>query len=160
MGIRSTNSYEEWERLSTLAAAAAIRFERIRSPERHNLYNDWDKVQAHRRKFDRHWDEQAYRRERAKEDREKLSKLLKMAKGSPEKLPAVVSVSWRKRERNFVVRFPWGAVQVRRYEWPLRPLRYECRVASDKTEDPELAEDLACAAAMLAEFPILARATE
>lgn len=160
MGIRSGRTYEEWQRLSTLAAVAAIRFERTKSPERHNLHNDWDKVQAYRRNFDRHWDEQGYRRERAKADREKLSKILKMARATPEKLPRVDGIRSSGQEKHFLVCFAWGTVQVRRYEWPLEPLRYQCWVSPNQAEDSELARDLACAAALLAEFPRLARATE
>jgi hypothetical protein len=36
--------YAERDKTSTLAKVAALRFERTHEPERHNLYNDWDKV--------------------------------------------------------------------------------------------------------------------
>ena len=59
----------DYGKLHERAAVAAIRFERAHQPERHNLYNDWDIVQAHRRARDWAWDEESYRRERAKEGR-------------------------------------------------------------------------------------------
>ena len=41
-------------------AVAAVRLERTHQPEKHNLFNGWDIVQAHRRQRDRAWDEGAY----------------------------------------------------------------------------------------------------
>jgi hypothetical protein len=158
-------SYDEHSKLSTLAKVAALRFERTHQPERHNLYNNWDIVQAHWRERDRNWDEESYRRESIKEDRKKLSELLKLARSAPEKLPKVVSVRSFEREKKFLVRFAWGVVWVERYRFSLiEPLHYYCysgtlslaRPPCAKAEDAELAEDLACAAAMLAEFPKLA----
>jgi hypothetical protein len=71
----------------------------------------------------------------------------------------VVSIRSGDREKIFLVRFPWGAVRVRKDEfWPLQSFHYDCRGSCTKAEDPEVAEDLACAAAMLAEFPKLVRA--
>ena len=158
-------SYDERARLSTLAEVAALRFERTYQPERHTLYNNWDIVQAHRRERDQNWDEESYRRESIKEDRKKLSELLKLARSAPEKLPKVVSVRSFEREKRFLVRFAWGVVWVQQYRFsPIEPPHYNCYSGTlsletppcAKAEDPELAEDLACAAAMLAEFPTLA----
>ncbi len=158
-------SYDERARLSTLAEVAALRFERTYQRERHNLYNNWDIVQAHRRERDQNWEKESYRRESIKEDRKKLSELLKLARSAPEKLPKVVSVRSFEREKKFLVRFAWGVVWVERHRFSLiEPLHYYCysgslsveRSPCAKAEDPELAEDLACAAAMLAEFPTLA----
>ena len=51
------------------------------------------------------------------------------------------------------MRFPWGGVLVRKDEfWPLQAFHYDCRGSCSGAEDPEAAENLACAAAMLAEF--------
>ncbi len=158
-------SHEEYSKISALAEVAAVRFERKHEPETHNLYNNWEIVQAHRRERDRDWDEESYRRECIKEDRKKLSELLKLARSAPEKLPKVVNVRSFERETRFLVRFAWGVVWVQRYRFPLiEPPHYYCSSGSvsvarspcAKAEDPELAEDLACAAAMLAEFPKLA----
>jgi hypothetical protein len=150
--------YEEYATTSTLAAVAALRFERTHEPEKHNLYNDWDIVQAHWRAWDRRWDENLYRRQHVKQNREKLSKLLKLARAAPEKLPRVFSARSSGRQKNFRVRFPWGVVRVRRYQFSLlESLEYQCNESCTRTADPELARDLACAAAMLAEFPSLVR---
>jgi hypothetical protein len=149
---------EQYAKTRSLAAVAALRFERIHEPEKHNLYNDWDKVQAHRRESNRRWDENLYRRERVKENREKLSKLLKLARAAPEELPSVFGIRSSGRQKDFRVRFPWGAVSVQRYQFSLlESLEYRCKASCAKAEDPELARDLGCAAAMLAEFPSLAR---
>ena len=79
-----------------------------------------------------------------------------MARAAPEKLPKVMSVQSGQREKIFLVRFPWGAVRVRRHALsPLESYQYDCRRSCWKAEDPEAAEDLACAAAMLADFPEL-----
>jgi hypothetical protein len=86
------------------------------------------------------------------------SRLLKLARAIREQLPEVVSMGSSGRERNFVVHFPWGTVPVRRYQCSLlESLRYHCQSSCSKAENPELARDLACAAAMLAEFPRLIR---
>jgi hypothetical protein len=151
--------------LHDLAEIAAVRFERTHAPEQHNLYNNWDIVQAHRRERDRNWDEESYRRERIKQAREKLSELLKLARSAPEKLPKVVSVHSFQGDKRFLVRFFWGVAWVQRYGTPLiEPPHYYCdsgtlsvdRSPCAKAEDSELAEDLACAAALLAEYPKLA----
>jgi hypothetical protein len=150
--------YEEYAKTRTLAAVAVLRWERTHQPEKHNLYNDWDKVQAHRRETDRRWDEDSYRRKRVKENREKLSRLLKLARAAPEKLPRVFSMRSSERQKDFQVRFPWGTVRVQRYDFSLlESLEYRCNASCEKAEDPELARDLACAAAMLAEYPKLFR---
>ena len=97
--------------------------------------------------------------------RKKLSELLKLARSAPERLPKVVSVRSFEREKRFLVRFTWGVIWVQRCRFsPIEPPHYDCysgtlsvdRSPCAKAEDPELAEDLACAAAMLAEFPKLA----
>lgn len=132
-------------------------------PEKHNLYNNWDIVQAHRK--DRSWDEEAYRLESIQRGRTKLSQLLKLARSAPERLPKVVSVHSFNREKRFLVRFAWGVAWVQRYHSScIEPPSYHCisgycNVRASpcaKAEDPELAEDLACAAALLAEYPRLA----
>ena len=164
-GSLSWVSHEDYSKISDLAKVAALRFERTHQPDRHNLYNNWDIVQAHRRERDRNWDEESYRRERITEDRKKLSELLKLARSAPEQLPKVVNVHSLEREKKFLVRFAWGVVWVQRYRSPLSgPPSYYCysgtlsldRSPCAKAHDPEFAEDLACAAAMLAEFPKLA----
>jgi hypothetical protein len=121
-------SYDEHSKLSALAEVAALRFERTHQPERHNLYNNWDIVQAHWRERDRNWDEESYRRERIKEDRKKLSDLLKLARSAPEKLPKVVAVRSFERERKFLVRFAWGVAWVQRYRFSLEPPHYYCYI--------------------------------
>ena len=95
-----------------LAAVAALRFERTHEPERHNLYNDWDKVQAHEREFDRDSGNESFRREWTAEKRKKLSELLKLARTIPERLPSVIGVRSFEIYKNFLVRFPWGVVAV------------------------------------------------
>ena len=150
--------YDEYAKTCTLVAVAALRFERNHRPEKHNLYNDWDKVQAHRRERDRRWNENVYRRECVKENRENLSRLLKLARAAPEKLPKVFSIRSSGRQKDFRVRFPWGAVWVQRYQFSLlESPEYRCNASCARAEDPDLARDLACAAAMLAEFPSLVR---
>lgn len=147
---------EEYAKIRNLAAVAAVRFERTHEPEGNNLFNDWDKVQAHLRTVQRSWDEDSFRLQLVKENRKELSKLLKLARAAPEKLPKVLSVQSRQREKIFLVRFPWGAVRVRRHAFSsLESFQYDCGGACWKAEDPEAAKDLACAAAMLAEFPKL-----
>ena len=101
---------EHINRTRTLAAVAGLRYERTHEPEKHNLYNDWDKIQAYRREVDRRWDQNAYRRKRMKKNREKSSKLLKLARAAPERLPAILNFRSTGRDRRFRVRFPWGAV--------------------------------------------------
>jgi len=146
---------DDYPKASDLDAVAAIRFEREHQPERHNLHNNWDIVQAHRRKHP--WDEESYRRERASRCRAELSRLLKLARSSPGQLPEVVSVRSRDKEKEFRVRFPWGDAQVRRYRFsPLDPLDYSCNTDCANADNSELARDLARAAALLAEFPGLA----
>jgi hypothetical protein len=136
---------------------AALRFERTDQPERHNLYNDWDKVRAHQREFSRSCEEGSFQREWEKEKRKKLTELLKLARAVPERLPSVVSVRSFEQDKKFLVRFPWGVVGVERHRLSLlEPLEYRCTSSCTRDEDPELAQDLACAAAMLAEFPRLA----
>ncbi len=158
-GFLSWCTYDESRRLSTLAAVAALRFGRTHQPERHNLYNDWDKVQAHRRELSRCCDEDSFQREWEKERRKKLTELLKLARAIPERLPSVVSVRSFEQDRKFLVRFPWGVVGVKRHRFSLlEPLEYRCTSSCTRDEDPDLAQNLACAAAMLAEFPRLARA--
>jgi hypothetical protein len=94
----------------------------------------------------------------AKENRENLSKLLKLTRAAPERLPKVFSTRSSARQKDFRMRFPWGAVWVQRYQFSLLdPPEYRCNASCEKAEDPELARDLACAAAMLAEFPGLIR---
>ena len=155
--ISISDSSDEYGKMSDLAAVAAARFERTHQPEKHNLYNGWDIVQAHRRQRDRAWDEESYRRQRAKENREKLSKLLKLARAVPEKLPRVFSVRSDVYPRIYRVRFPWGVVRVGSYTSPSELPDYDCKDSCSKADDPALACDLACAAVMLAELPGLAR---
>ena len=117
-----------------------------------------DKVQAHRRESDRRWDENLCHRERVKENREKLSKLLKLARAASAELLTVSSVRSSGRQKDFRVRFPWGTVLVQKYQFSLpESFEYHCNASCAKAEDPERARDLACAAAMLAEFPSLVR---
>lgn len=152
----SSLPYEDYAKTSTLAKVATVRFERTHAPETHNLYNDWDKVQAHRRESDRRWDENQYRRQCVKENRETLSKLLKLARGAPKELPTVFSIRSSGSQKDFHVRFPWGTVWVQKSQFSLiESFEYRCNASCEKAEDPELARDLACAAAMLAEFPSL-----
>ena len=134
------------ERMSTLAKAAALRFERTHSPERHNLYNDWDKVQAHEREFDRDSGKESFRREWTAEKRKKLSELLKLARTVPERLPTVISARSFEAYKSFLVRFSWGvvAVESRRLSL-LEPPEYRCTSSCTRDKDPELAQDLACA---------------
>jgi hypothetical protein len=140
----------------TLAAVAALRFERTHRPETHNLYNEWDKLQAHWRELDRRCDMESFRRELAQENREKLSRILKLGRTVPEQLPQVVSMRTFEREKKFLLRFEWGVVWVRRHRLSLlEPLEYDCQGLCNKAKDPELARDLACAGALLAEFPRL-----
>ena len=146
----------DYGKLHTLAAVAAIRYERAHQPERHNLHNNWDIVQAHRRARDRAWDDESYRRERAREDRQELSRLLKLARSAPEKLPRVFNVRSNVFPKSYRVRFPWGVVWVESYTEPLEVPHYDCRDSCSGAEDPELARDLSCAAVLLYEFPKLA----
>ncbi|MDR3704096.1 MAG: hypothetical protein P4L56_30890 [Candidatus Sulfopaludibacter sp.] len=143
-------------KMCDLAALAVVRFERTHEPEKHNLYNDWDIVQAHWRAFDRRWDGESYRRERVREKRQKLSRLLKLARSVPEKLPRVFSLRSDGNPKVYRVRFPWGVARVRSYTWQSELPDYDCRDLCRKAEDAELAGDLACAAVMLYEFPKLA----
>ncbi len=155
-GFLSWCTYDESRRLSTLAAVVAIRFERTHQPERHNLYNDWGKVQAHQREFDRDSNEESFCREWVQKRRKKLIELLKLARAIPERLPSVISTRSFDRDKKFLVRFPWGIVGVERQRFSLlEPLEYRCTSSCTRDEDPELAQNLACAAAMLAEFPRL-----
>lgn len=158
-GFLSWCTYDESRRLSTLAAVAALRFERTHEPERHNLYDDWDKVQAHERKLSRLYDEYPFERQWIKERRKKLTELLKLARAVPKRLPGVIGVHSFEAYKNFLVRFSWGvvAVESRRLSL-LEPVEYRCTSSCTRDEDPELAQDLACAAAMLAQFPRLTRA--
>jgi hypothetical protein len=150
---------DEYPDLSTLAAVAALRFERTHESERHNLRNEWDKVRAHEKELDIRLKDDSYRWELAKQDRAEASRLLKLARAIPEQLPLVVSMRSSGRERNYLVRFPWGTVSVQRYQFSLlESLQYHCQSSCSRAEDPELAQDLARAAAMLAEFPRLAGA--
>jgi hypothetical protein len=149
--------YPDHRKASELNGVAAIRFERTHQPERHNLYNNWDIVQKHRRQSHRRWDEEPDRLQRRKENREKLSRLLKAARAAPQQLPDVVRVRSFEREKRFLVQFTWGAVTVQRRLLWFGSLEYSCQGSCTKAEDPELARDLACATAMLAEFPRLAR---
>ncbi len=85
-----------------------------------------------------------------------MSELLKLARAAPEQLPRVVSMRVVKGEGDFLVRFAWGAVKVRRHQFSLlESIEYRCESTCGRAEDPKLAQDLACAAAMLAEFPRL-----
>jgi hypothetical protein len=159
-GFLSWCTYDESRKLSTLAKVTALRFERTHQPERHNLYNDWEKIQAHRRELDRDSHEESFRREWLQERRKKLTELLKLARAAPERLPSVVSVRSFERDKKFLVRFPWGVVGVERHRFSLlEPLEYSCNSSCTRDEDPELAQDLACAATMLAEFPSLGGAS-
>lgn len=147
----------DYRRTSALAAVAAIRFERDRQPEKHNLYNNWDIVQAHWRKRSGTRDEESDRQRYRKEHREKLSKLLKLARAHSEKLPGVIKIRSIDGEKRFLMQFTWGTVTVQKRQTWFGSFEYHCQGASSKAEDPELACYLACAAAMLAEFPRLAR---
>jgi hypothetical protein len=140
-----------------LARLAALRFERRQQPERQNLYNNWDIVQAHRREHDRTRDQEAYSRERVKHNRERLSQLLKLARAAPEDLPRVLSVRSEWYARVYEVQFPWGVVRIESYEFSRFELPdYDCKHGwSEVTDHREPACDLACAAVMLAEFPRL-----
>ena len=113
--ITVCDSHDEYGKMCDLASLAAVRFERTHEPEKHNLYNDWDIVQAHRRARDRAWDEESYRWERVKQNRQELSKLLKLARSVPEKLPRVFSVRSDVFPKIYRVRFPWGVVRVGSY---------------------------------------------
>jgi hypothetical protein len=147
---------DDYGKMCDLAAIAAVRFERAHEPEKNNLYNDWDIVQAHRRERDRGWDEESYRRQRSTENRQKLGKLLKLGRSVPKELPRVFSVSSNVYPKIYRVRFPWGVVRVRSYTAPFELPDYDCRDSCSKAEDSELACDLACAAVMFYEFPKLA----
>ncbi|MGA1997994.1 MAG: hypothetical protein ABSH45_19680 [Bryobacteraceae bacterium] len=153
--FRISDSPDGYGKMCDLAALAAVRFERTHEPEKHNLYNDWDIVQAHRGKRDGRWDEELYDRKRAKENRQKLGKLLKLARSVPEELPRVFSVRSDMYPKIYRVRFPWGAVQVQSYTSPSELPDYDCRDSCPKAEDAALA----CAAVMLYEFPKLAGAS-
>jgi hypothetical protein len=153
--VRVCGPGNDYGKLSNLAAVAAIRFERVYQPERHNLYNNWDVVQAHRRAPDRAWDEGLYRSERARDDRQELSTLLKVARSAPEKLPRVFSVRSDVFPKSYRVRFPWGVVRVGSYTQPLGVPHYDCSDSCSKAEDPNLARRLSCAAILLYEFPKL-----
>ncbi len=114
-------------------------------------------MQAHRRELGREQDEESPQRRRVLEDRRKLSELLKLARAAPEKMPKVVSIRSFEREKKFLLRFGWGVAGVKRYRFSImEPVQYSCDSPCTKAEDPEVAEDLACAAALLAEFPTLA----
>ena len=145
---------DDYGKTFELAALAVVRFERTHKPEGHNLHNNWDIVQAHRRARDRPWDEyeESHRRERSAENRQRLSKLLKLARSVPEKLPRVFSVRSDGHQKIYRVRFPGGVIRVRSYTWPFELPEYDCRDSSSKAEDSELA----CSAAMLYDFPKLA----
>jgi hypothetical protein len=151
--------HDDYGKMFDLAALAVVRFERTHKPERRNLYNNWDIVQAHRRARDRPWDEyeESYSRKRSRENRQRLSKLLKLARSVPEKLPTVFSMRSDGNQKIYRVRFPWGVARVRSYTWPFELPDYDCRDSCPKAEDAELACDLACAAAMLYDFPKFAR---
>ncbi|MBV9399635.1 MAG: hypothetical protein JO062_16750 [Bryobacterales bacterium] len=150
-------AFEEHAEMEILAKIAALRFERAHEPEKHNPYNDWDKKEAFNRRFRAEWNEESYWRERAKEDRTKAAALLRLARAAPERLPSVINVRSLKRSKAFTVQFPWGRVTVERYRFPVfDSVGYRCHVSHAKAEDPKVASDLACAAAMLAEFPRLA----
>jgi hypothetical protein len=152
----SWSSYNEYARRSTLAAVAALRFERVNKPETHNLYNNWDIEQAHRKELKKSYPEDSFWPEQVTRSRTRLSELLKLARAAPEQLPRVVSMRVVKREGDFLVRFAWGAVKVRRYQFSLlESMDYHCESSCERAENPKLAQDLACAAAMLAEFPRL-----
>lgn len=153
-GFLSWCTYDESRRLSSLAALAALRFERTHEPERHNLYNDWDKVQAHERQLSRLCNEDRFGRQWVKERRKVLTELLKLARAVPQQLPSVVSIRSFERDKKFLVRFPWGVVGVERHRFSLlEPLEYRCTSSCTRDEDPEVAQNLACAA----EFPRLTR---
>jgi hypothetical protein len=145
---------DDYGKTFDLAALAMVRFERTHQPERHNLYNNWDIVQAHHRAQGRRpWHEydESCRRERAGENRQRLSKLLKLAQSVPEKLPKVFRMRSDGNEKIYRVQFREGVVRVRSYTWPLELPEYDCRDPKCKTEGSELA----CAAALLFEFPKL-----
>ena len=147
---------EDDSRASMLAKVAAIRFERSRTPEQNNLYNQWDKVQAHHRALDRMYEQSLQSRQREKEDREKLSRLLKLARAASEKLPAVIGIRSSGGNKTFNVRFSWGDVRIERFRFTLlEPPYYQCSGSFEKAEDRDLAEDLAYAAVLLADFPRL-----
>ncbi len=101
----SWSSHEEFSKISALAEVAASRFERTHQLEEHNLYNNWDLVQAQRRELSREQDEESPQRRRVLEDRRKLSELLKLARAAPEKMPKVVSIRSFEREKKFLLRF-------------------------------------------------------
>jgi hypothetical protein len=75
--LASWSPFDDYEKRWSLAAVAALRFEQTGEPERHNLYNNWDIVQAHRKKFYRGSEKRAsqwgWERSCVKKNRETLS---------------------------------------------------------------------------------------
>jgi hypothetical protein len=147
--------YERPE-MSTLAAVAAVRFERSHEPERHNLFNDWKVIQEERRLVRAESNSDEFALKWTKEKRLNLVRLLKLARAFADQLPNVIGVRRHKHHTTFLVRFSWGTISVAKWQQSaLESFEYGCESQCYRDTDPDRARDLACAAAMLAEFPRL-----
>jgi hypothetical protein len=151
------HSNEDLSLQSRLAPVAALRFERDHEPERHNLFNEWDKFQAYQKSLDKYFQDLSNNQPKDTYEREELKKLLKVARAMPEKLPAVISVCKNSHDVQFLVRFDWGVRWVTRYRSNmLESPRYSCHgITSAASGAPDIEETLARAAALLAEYPQL-----
>lgn len=142
----------------TKAAVAAIRFERSNQPSGKNLYNDWLAVRDRYRRIpepDMDW--YTYSQRRAQ--RKRTAKLIRFAKTIPfNELPSAE----RAGPTRFRVFSPdWGYVRVDRTSPGLDladSFEYKCGYNRNiqQSPDPVRVQAVACAAALLLDFPQLA----
>ena len=91
-----------------------------------------------------------------KDNRQRLSKLLRLARSFPEKLPRVIGMHLDGYQKMYRLQSSHGELRVRSYAWAFELPQYEYRDSGLEGKD-EFVCDLACAAAMLHDFPRLAK---
>jgi len=142
-----------------LAAVAAIRFEQSNQPSRNNLYNEWLAVCEDFKPSDVK-DGEPFLLAKKRRQREKMCELIRFAKTLPfSDVPTVERVD---PTRFRVSSVDWGYVRVDRSAPKLDlvdSFEYTCAYNRniEQSPDPERARALACAAALLLDFPQLAR---
>lgn len=144
------------DEFETKAAVAAIRFERTGQPSRNNLYNDWLAVRGEYRPLPgQAW--LPYSERRAQ--RRKTAKLIRFAKAiASDDLPLAERAG---DSRYRIFSHDWGYVRVDRISPKVNladSFEYTCGYNRkiEQSPNPQRAKALACAAALLLDFPHVA----